>query len=183
MRFEHLLHVYWLKGFLYGGDVVPFEVPLKKLFSEFDGIADHAFRNLIQKLELSTQLKTRPLCSNLPESKTRSINVYLARIASVNDPFTSFAQAANVRYYLVKAYRGRCQAIGKPARGQRTWSNANNAFKLTNSIRAYISKFKKSHVKVEYIKKINYKITQQKRRKTPTKFRAKVIKKPATLWL
>ena len=29
-----------------------------------------------------------------------------------------------VRLFLIKSFKGKAQAVGKPSRGQRTWSNA-----------------------------------------------------------
>lgn len=183
MKFERLLQVYWLKGFLYGGDIVPFETPLARLFNEFGGISSYSFLNIIKKLEISAELKSNPLCVELVEEKTWTINVYLAQVASVNIPVFDLEHVTTVRYYLIKSYRGRCQARGKPANGQRTWSNAKTAATLSNPIRTYISKFKKTHIQPEIIKKINFKVTQRKAPKASSKLIKKVVKKPATLWL
>jgi hypothetical protein len=48
-----------------------------------------------------------------------------------------------IRLYLTKTTRGRSHALGKPSRGQRTWSNAWNAYKLGNPTRDFISSYQK----------------------------------------
>jgi len=48
------------------------------------------------------------------------MNIYLAQLTSINIPVLEYEQKATTRYYLIKTYRGRCQALGKPSRGQRT---------------------------------------------------------------
>lgn len=95
-----------------------------------------------------------------------------------------FEQGCAVRYYLLKTYRGRCLALNKPARGQRTWSNAKTSKYLPNKVKMYISNFKKTHVKVEIIKKIDFKNIQRKYINTGPKYKKKKKeKKPMSEWL
>ena len=55
-----------------------------------------------------------------------------------------------IRLYLIKSFRGRCQALGKPSRGQRTWSNSSNSKKLNIILKSFINEVKRFN-------KINYK--------------------------
>jgi len=178
-----LLQIYWLKGFLSGGEVVPFETPILNLFDEFPGLSKHTFNNLARRLELSTELHKNPLCVSFTDSELRTMNIYLAQLTSINIPVLEYEQKATTRYYLIKTYRGRCQALGKPSRGQRTWSNANTAFRLTNHIKAYIAHFKKTHIKVEVVQKINYRVVQRRLTSTAPRFVKKAERKPITVWL
>jgi len=183
LKFEKLLQIYWLKGFLSGGEVVPFETPVLALFHEFPGLASHSFMNLARRLELSTELRENPLCTSFTDIELRTINVYLAQLASINIPLLEYEQKAATRYYLIKSYRGRRQALGKPSRGQRTWSNANTAFRASNHIKAYIAHFKQTHIKVEVVQKINYKVVQRRVTNTGPRFIKKAERKPITVWL
>ena len=48
------------------------------------------------------------------------VNILLSQITSVNNQISEIQKYNLIRLYLTKPYRGRAQALGKPARGQRT---------------------------------------------------------------
>lgn len=48
------------------------------------------------------------------------VNILLSQITSVNNQISEIQKYNLIRLYLTKTYRGRAQALGKPARGQRT---------------------------------------------------------------
>ena len=52
------------------------------------------------------------------------LNIIFSQINSVNNNILALKKLKIARMYLVKSYKGRCHAIGKPVNGQRTWSNA-----------------------------------------------------------
>jgi ribosomal protein S13 len=52
------------------------------------------------------------------------INIIYSQINSVNNQLTELTRLNIIRLYLIKSYKGRSHALGKPVRGQRTWSNA-----------------------------------------------------------
>merc|ERR1712124_18999 len=52
------------------------------------------------------------------------LNHYYSQVASVNNTVLEVKRLSIIRLYLIRSYKGRCHAIGKPVRGQRTWSNA-----------------------------------------------------------
>jgi len=58
-------------------------------------------------------------------------NVELLRMSPPYKTSSNLLGLHILRKYLIKSHAGRCHALGKPVRGQRTWSNASNA-KLTN---------------------------------------------------
>ncbi len=95
-------------------------MPVNELHQDLQGFGPHSFLNLAKKLELSVEMVENPLCSEFHEARLRSINVYLAQMSSINIPLLEYEQKAATRYYLIKSYRGRCQALGKPSHGQRT---------------------------------------------------------------
>ena len=67
-----------------------------------------------------------------------------------------------IRLYLIKSYRGKCHALGKPTKGQRTWSNAWTAFRYNNTLKKFISETKNKLNKDKIVEKINYKMTKKK---------------------
>lgn len=183
MKFEHLLQVYWLKGFLYGGNLIPFETKYKNLFKQLPGLATFSSLNFIKKFELTSFSKRNQNFSEYNEDEKRIVNMYFAQVTSVNHSFNEILRASSVRLYLIRSFRGKNQALGKPSRGQRTRSNANTAYKKDNIVKAFISQFKKTHVKVEPIKKINYKQVKRKFFKKKPKFQKKTMKKKINLWI
>jgi ribosomal protein S13 len=50
----------------------------------------------------------------------KSMNTVFSQIASVNYTMDSLKKLNIIRLYLVKTYKGKCHALGKPVRGQRT---------------------------------------------------------------
>ena len=55
---------------------------------------------------------------------TLSLNIIFSQISNVNISIIELVKHNCMRLYLIKTTRGRSQALGKPSRGQRTWSNA-----------------------------------------------------------
>ena len=82
-----------------------------------------------------------------------------------------------IRLYLIKSYRGRCHAFGKPSRGQRTWSNGWTAFKHNHTLRKFISETKIKLNKDKVVEKINYKLTKKKYGVNKKKIKKIVVKK------
>ena len=56
----------------------------------------------------------------MPENRLKAMNTYFSRVMSINHPLEEILRYTIIRLYLIKSFRGRCQAIGKPSRGQRT---------------------------------------------------------------
>ncbi len=48
------------------------------------------------------------------------INMYLSQLTSINNDIFELMKYNLIRLYLIKTFRGRCHALGKPSRGQRT---------------------------------------------------------------
>ena len=58
--------------------------------------------------------------NNYNSSLYTTVNVILSQVSSVNNQITDLSKFNIVRLYLIKSYRGRAHAIGKPVKGQRT---------------------------------------------------------------
>ena len=82
-----------------------------------------------------------------------------------------------LRAYLIRSYKGKCHALGKPVNGQRTWSNAWNSYNYNRSVRSFIGETKKIMKKDLKIEKINYKLTKKKYASNTTKKKKLVDKK------
>lgn len=48
------------------------------------------------------------------------LNIILSQISTVNSQLPELHRLIIIRMYLIRSYRGRCHAIGKPVKGQRT---------------------------------------------------------------
>jgi hypothetical protein len=125
MKFEHVLTVYWSKGLLISGKLLAFDTNFNDMFSEPGGFAWPTKRLLADRFELLNLLQ----CPNRPVVKLRpffvaNLNILFSQITSVNHTVLDFTKSNLIRLYLIKTTRGRAHALGKPSRGQRTWSNA-----------------------------------------------------------
>ena len=129
MRFEHILQVYWSKGFFYSGRLFYFNITFEALFNNLPGLNTYFKKKLISRFELTPlSLKGNFLINDLPFTKNvsllRPLNILFSQVNSVNNKIQDLLKLILIRNYLIKSYKGRCHAIGKPVRGQRTWSNA-----------------------------------------------------------
>ena len=60
------------------------------------------------------------LFSSYDKDLRKAINILLSQISSVNNQVYEIDRFNLIRIYLIKSYRGKAQALGKPSRGQRT---------------------------------------------------------------
>lgn len=184
MRFEHILHIYWTKGFFFGGKLFYFNKSLPVVFSLIPGL-NRKFRYLLnqrfewltifdQKFTLLDDFQKISRIPVLP-----AFNIIFSQINNVNADINDLHKFNIIRLYLIKSYRGRCHAIGKPVRGQRTWSNAWNSYNTNKVLRFFITKTRDQLKTQEVQKKINYKLIQKKtktkrRRKKEVKVKKKI---------
>jgi len=90
------------------------------------------------------------------------LNVILSQISSVNAAPHQIKRYNIIRLYLIKSHRGRSHALGKPVRGQRTWSNSWNSYNINKILRLFISETVSQLKATERPEKINYKVTKKK---------------------
>lgn len=93
---------------------------------------------------------------------THSLNLTFSQVSSVNNSVDELKKFNILRLYLIKCYRGKCHALGKPVRGQRTWSNSWNSYKVNKILRSFINETKKKIMKNKKEEKINYKLLSKK---------------------
>ena len=165
MKFEHVLQIYWTKGFFFGGTLFYTNQTMSTLLYQTPGLS-HKFQNLLeQRFELKCLVKTELLPSyELHSSRiiTKPLNIILSQVHTVNNKYRDLHRLILIRLYLIRTYRGRCHAIGKPVRGQRTWSNAWNSYNYNKILRSFLVEIKRKANKSTDVEKINYKIVKKK---------------------
>lgn len=183
MKFEQLLQIYWSRGFLYGGKVKNFNVTLCEFFFDKKGLATASKRNIIKRFELNYYLTVKTkLLTDLSLEKRKIMNMYLSQIISINNNIFELIKYNFIRLYLIKTYRGRCFILGKPSKGQRTWSNASTAFKCNRTIRLFIQQVKKNNFIEKKPKSLNLKVLKKKKKVNTPKIKMVFIKKKKNLW-
>jgi hypothetical protein len=173
MRFEHILQVYWSKGFFFGGKLFySNKLTFSNLFQlHLYGLRYKFKQILIKRFELTTFTKyyshlmflTNYFTTHF-KNLTKTTNIIFSQINNVNLSVNGLEKLNIIRTYLTKSYRGYCHAIGKPVRGQRTWSNSWNSFKCNYVLRNFITKTKqiKALREKNTLLKVDYKSVKKK---------------------
>lgn len=183
MKFEQLLQIYWSRGFLYGGKVITFNITLKSFFDENSGLSNLSKKNLIKRFELNNlNFEKNKTFLYLPLDQRKIINMYLSQLISINNNIFELIKYNLIRLYLIKTFRGRCHALGKPCRGQRTWSNASTAYISNKIIRIFIRQVKKNNVIEKKTESLNMKIIKKKTKISTPKIKMVITKKKKNLW-
>lgn len=146
MKFEQLLKIYWSRGFLYGGKTQSFDVTYEDFFYDKKGLAKESIIRFTRRFELqyfSSKINKNKTFLSFSLSWRKTFNIYLSKINSINFSINELHKFNLIRLYLIKTHRGRCHALGKPSRGQRTWSNASNAYICNKTTRSFIQEVKK----------------------------------------
>lgn len=164
MKYEQLLKSIWVKGYYFSGNLVPFEITLKKLFTLTQLLSRLAREIIIFRFELANHLnfKTPPL--DLSWQQQRVLNVFLSQTLSVKTFVWESFKSRMIRLYLIKSTRGRCHALGKPSRGQRSVSNAWSAYHCNKTTRIFINEVKAVLARNKEKVVIDYKKTKKKDR-------------------
>lgn len=167
MRYENVLQIYWTKGFFFGGNVFYFNHNLVDLVSTLFGFSRSFYTKLVMRFEL-TFLLNKPVITledyHVVTSKAllMPLNVILSQISSVNALPHQIKRFNIIRLYLIKSYRGRSHALGKPVRGQRTWSNSWNSYNVNKILRVFVSETVSQLKATLRPEKINYKLAKKK---------------------
>jgi ribosomal protein S13 len=146
-----------------------FSLVSKKLF-----ITRFELHNFIIKKEKS--LVTLSL------DQRKIMNMYLSQIISINYGIKDLVKYNILRLYLIKSFRGRSQAMGKPSRGQRTWSNAWTSYKYNRMLRQFIMDIRKNNLIKKKPEYKNKKFLKKKLKKPVTRNKIKQPKKKINLW-
>lgn len=124
-------------------------------------------KRLLSRLEVPRDLHI--LSSNVGDvikerkiSVLTPLNIIFSQVNSVNNQVPELKRLSVLKGFLIRSYKGKCHALGKPVKGQRTWSNGWNSYNTNRLVRSFIGETKKILKKDQKIEKINYKLTQKK---------------------
>jgi ribosomal protein S13 len=182
VKFEQVLQIYWTKGFLVGGKVLSFGINTYSLRQSIPGMGNFHLNLLLKRFDLNILLRDKKLpLSYLSKDTRRSINRILSQVFSINYNIMDVNRLNVIRLFLIKSYRGKAHALGKPSRGQRTWSNAWTAYSNNKTLRTFLAECQKKLALEKKEEKINYKVLKKltSRPKTDRKVQ-KIIKKKNT---
>ena len=163
MKFEHVLQIYWSKGFLISGQLQSFNTSFRYLFDKTGGFGWKTKNLLVKRFELNclAKIPNKPI-NEINETVPTSLNLLFSRVTTVNNSIFDITRYSLLRLYLIKTTRGRCHALGKPSRGQRTWSNAWTAYNVNKTTRAFIGAYQRLIKEKTREEKINYKLVKKK---------------------
>ena len=163
MKFEYVLQIYWSKGLLINSKLQSFQISFNDVFKEPGGFSWPVKNLLIDRFELYP-LKRNPNqgLDTFGLYVPMTLNLLFSQLTSVNATVSELTRYNLLRLYLIKTTRGRCHALGKPSRGQRTWSNAWTAYNHNCETRAFISAYQKMKKETAREEKIDYRITKKK---------------------
>lgn len=183
MKFEQVLQIYWTKGFLFGGKVLPFNVDWRRLGGQVQGLGMYNKLKLIRRFELhDLHGDPRETFHRTDKETRKSINRIFSQMSSINYQINELTQLNVIRLFLIKSFRGKAQAFGKPSRGQRTWSNAWTAYLYNKDLRTFIATTQRQLNKDKKEEKINYKILKKKVKRPNQDSQQKKIQKKNSIW-
>lgn len=167
MKFEHILQIYWTKGFFFGGNLFYINQTLESFFLNTPGLSIKTKIILKERFELSLFMKKATLLFIEYEIKVskfliKPLNIFLSQINTVNNTYKDLIRLNIIRLFLIKSYKGYGHALGKPIHGQRTWSNAWTSYKYNKVLRFFLNEMLRKDKSVLSTKKKNYKILKKK---------------------
>jgi ribosomal protein S13 len=181
MKFEQFLKSFWLKGYYFSNTLLPFEVSLDKLLKLTQILSRLARNILVNRFELFQNTNKKDSILELNWRQQRVINVFLSQTLNIQTFIWESFKSRMIRLYLIKSTRGKCHALGKPSRGQRSVSNAWSAYHCNKTTRIFINEVKevlarnKEKVVIDY-KKTKKKDRSKKKKDKSLEFRTKVKK-------
>lgn len=182
MKFEQLLQVYWSKGFYFAGRMRSFNVSLDDLFFELNGLGSYAKYLFIKRFEFGPyKYKKNKILLFFPLNERKIINIYLSQMTGISNDVKELWKYNLIRIYLIKTFKGKAQAFGKPSRGQRTWSNAWTSYKLSTPLKTFITEMKKIYFIKKKPESKNKKILKKKPKILHVN-KIKTEKKKINLW-
>jgi len=183
MKFEYVLQIYWSKGILINAQLQPFNTKLSALFLSSKGFSWSTKLALISRFELYWVKRQphQPL-DVLDRYLPLTLNIMFSQLTSVNATVTELTRYNLLRLYLIKTTRGRSHALGKPSRGQRTWSNAWTAYNNNSETRAFINAYQKLKKKTVREERIDYRLIKKKSSLVQKKEAVAVEKIRVNMW-
>jgi ribosomal protein S13 len=94
------------------------------MFKNLKGLSDYTQLNFIKRFEygyfFKNNLKRNFEMSAFEPLRYKIFNAYISKIMNTNRSINELIRLNAIRLYLIKTFRGRARALGKPSRGQRT---------------------------------------------------------------
>jgi len=76
---------------------------------------------MIKRFEFNFLIfKPTQTLNTLSLDQRKILNMYLSQLISINNNIFELIKYNIIRLYLIKTFKGRCHALGKPVKGQRT---------------------------------------------------------------
>jgi ribosomal protein S13 len=98
-----------------------FNNTLPQLLAEFKGLKNNSIFLFLKRFELGYyKYKLNKNLLNFQLDQRKIINMYLSQMTSVNHEIGTMIKYNLIRLYLIKTFRGKAMALGKPSKGQRT---------------------------------------------------------------
>jgi ribosomal protein S13 len=98
-----------------------FNTTIDYLFFELNGLGAYSKNRFLKRFEFGYfKYKEDKNLASLSLDNRKILNMYIAKMGNVNYDISALLRYNLVRLYLIKSFRGKAQAIGKPSRGQRT---------------------------------------------------------------
>lgn len=185
MKFEQLLKIYWSRSFLYGGKTQQFRITFFEFFYEKKGMGPFSRKLFSKRFELQYFFLYKNYDKKLntfAPFRRKSFNVFMSKLISINHSIFELQKYNLIRLFLIKSYRGRCHAIGKPSRGQRTWSNASTSFNINKVTRHFIQEVRKLNFVEKKKESLSLKFVKKKIRTKAPKMKMFIVKKKKNLW-
>lgn len=139
MKFESLLKIYWLKGFYINNKLIKFSETLANFTKTLFGFSFPLLKKLFKRFEifyLNINYSYNLLL--LFRKHKKYLNHFFIQYSPVFCDYKILMQYNILRLYFIKSYRGRCHLLGKPVKGQRTWSNGWTSFYKNTYLKHYL---------------------------------------------
>lgn len=183
MKFEQVLKMYWSKGFFFNGRVITFNHSFKSFCYDVSGLHYPIMSQMLWRFELNQCFRKRYLLfSSQPNLVINALNIIFSQWSSINHSVEELKRFHSLKLYLIKTTRGKAQALGKPCRGQRTWSNAWTAYFTNKVVRSFLNKMQAELNKNKKEEKINFNILKKKQKRPKNVGAVRVKKKKKLLW-
>ena len=170
---------FWSKGYFFSNNIYPFDISLDNLIQATQILSRLSRELLVKRFELLKHTNKKKKALELNWQQQRAVNIFFSQTLSHKTFVWDSYKSRMIRLYLIKSTRGKCHALGKPSRGQRSVSNAWSAYYCNRITRVFVNEVKtvlarnKEKIIVDYKK--TKKRSRQKRKKDKTlEFRTKV---------
>lgn len=183
MKFEQLIQIYWSRGFLIGGSTYPFNTNFNEFSEGKPGISFKFKLMFYKRFELNNFINDKKKRIGAVNSDMKKIyNMFIAQNVNVNNEVFELIRYNLIRLFLIKTFKGRCAALSKPSRGQRTRSNASTSFKKSQIIKHFLQQIRKNNMIEKKPEILNRKLLRKKKKVKAPKIKLVFTKVRKNIW-